>query len=219
MAAAKGGSRFGAGTSSNSRSLRRSASRPAVKAATAAANVTSAGDSATAACVTSAACAATAGAPPPAIPVTAAVSATESRTTPGRRGARERVVRRSAGPSVALMTRAYVSLIASHAAPYSFMPKHHVSRGLRIECRPGCTRRKQHGAAGFAGGSSELLRGSSCSSGPGGTAAAGILGRRKADDQRVAAHRAGPFLTVTVRDVGTGRRLRMKLLEQPLLVA
>ena len=52
--------------------------------------------------------------------VTAGVPAAESRTTPaapGRRGARDRVVRRSAGPSVALMTRAYVSLITSHAAP------------------------------------------------------------------------------------------------------
>src|SRR5947209_4558502 len=68
-------------------------------------------------------------------------------------------------------------------------------------------------------GSSELLRGSSCSSGPGGTAAAGVRGRGKADNQRVAAHRAGPFLTVAVRDVGTDHRLRVKLLEQPLLVA
>jgi len=33
----------------------------------------------------------------------AAVAAAESRTIPGRRGARDRVVRRSAGPSEALM--------------------------------------------------------------------------------------------------------------------
>ena len=42
------------------------------------------------------------------------------------------------GPSVALMTRAYVSLISSHAAPYRFMPEHHVSRGLPDWMRPGC---------------------------------------------------------------------------------
>src|SRR6266516_2171942 len=68
-------------------------------------------------------------------------------------------------------------------------------------------------------GSSELLRGSSCSSGPGGTAAVVIRGRGQADNHRVAAHRAGPFLAVAVRDIGTGLRLRVELLEQPLLVA
>src|SRR6185437_13367486 len=68
-------------------------------------------------------------------------------------------------------------------------------------------------------GSSEFLRGSSCSSGPDGTAAVVVRGRGQADNHRVAAHRAGPFLAVAVRHIGTGRRLRVKLLEQPLLVA
>ena len=85
-----------------------------MKAATAAANVASAGESATAACAVAAGTL-------PALPVTsviAGVPAAEPDTAPGRRGARDRVVRRSPGPSVALMTRAYVSVIASHAAPY-----------------------------------------------------------------------------------------------------
>src|SRR5437870_3719413 len=68
-------------------------------------------------------------------------------------------------------------------------------------------------------GSSELLRGSSCSSGPGGTATVVIRGRGQADNHRVAAHRAGPFPAVAVRDIGTRLRLRVELLEQPLLVA
>jgi hypothetical protein len=54
----------------------------------------------------------------------AGVTAAESGTGPGRRGVRDRVVRRSPGPSVGLMTRAYVSVIAYHAAQYRFMPKH-----------------------------------------------------------------------------------------------
>src|ERR1700724_1359044 len=65
-----------------------------------------------------------ASAAPPLTPGTAGVPAWESGTAPDRRGARDRVVRRSTGPSVGLMTRAYVSVIASHAAPYRFMPKH-----------------------------------------------------------------------------------------------
>src|SRR5205823_8935369 len=70
---------------------------------------------------------------------------------PGRRGARDRVVRRSAGPSLALMTRAYVSLIASHAAPYRFMPKHHVSRGLPDWMPPRMHPPETARVAGFAG--------------------------------------------------------------------
>jgi hypothetical protein len=65
-----------------------------------------------------------ASAAPPLTPGTAGVPAWESGTAPDRRGARDRVVRRSTGPSVGLMTRAYVSVIASHAAPYRFMLKH-----------------------------------------------------------------------------------------------
>jgi hypothetical protein len=57
-------------------------------------------------------------------PGTAGVPAAVWGTAPDRRGARDRVVRRSPGPSVGLMTRAYVSVIAYHAAPYRFMPKH-----------------------------------------------------------------------------------------------
>jgi hypothetical protein len=57
----------------------------------------------------------------PVIPVTAGVPAAEPGAVPDRRGARDRAVRRSAGPSVGLMTRAYVSLIHSHAAPSRFI--------------------------------------------------------------------------------------------------
>jgi hypothetical protein len=57
----------------------------------------------------------------PVIPVTAGVPAAEPGTARARRGARDRAVRRSAGPSVGLMTRAYVSLIHSHAAPSRFI--------------------------------------------------------------------------------------------------
>ena len=62
------------------------------------------------------------------------------------------------------------------------------------------------------------VRGSLESGGPG-AISADVRGRGQADDQRVAAHRAGPFLAIAVRDVGTGHRLRVKLLEQPLLIA
>jgi hypothetical protein len=89
-----------------------------MKAATAAMNVASAGEPATAARAAAALLAL------PAISVTAGVPAVEPDTALERRGARDRVARRSPGPSVALMTRAYVSVIASHAAPYRFMPKH-----------------------------------------------------------------------------------------------
>jgi hypothetical protein len=58
---------------------------------------------------------------PPLPPGTAGVPAAESGTASDRRGARDRVVRRSPGPSVGLMTRAYVSVIAYHAAPYRFI--------------------------------------------------------------------------------------------------
>src|SRR5262245_45374944 len=63
--------------------------------------------------------------------------------------------------------------------------------------------------------------GSGVRSGSGGpdAVAADVDGRGQADDQRVAAHRAGPLLAVAVQDVGTARRLRVKLLEQPLLIA
>src|SRR5215472_19166315 len=220
MAVAYGASRFGAGTSSNSRSRRRCASRPAMKAAAAAANVASAGESATAACAAAGAGAGP-GAPPepPPIPVTAAVPAAGSRTTPDRRGARDRVVRRSAGPSVALMTRAYVSLITSHAAPYRFMPEHHVSRRLPdwmpSRIRP---RGEQRGLPGLCG----FLAGPPGSGGPGGAgdaAAVDARGHGQADDQGVAADRAGPLLAVAVGHIGTARGLRVELLEQPLLVA
>ena len=65
-----------------------------------------------------------ASATPPVIGVTAGVPAVESGTSPDRRGAGDRLLCRSPGPSFGLMTRAYVSPIASHAAPYRFMPKH-----------------------------------------------------------------------------------------------
>jgi hypothetical protein len=89
--------------------------------------------------------------PAAAISAIAGVPDAASRTTPDRRGARDRVVRRSAGPSVALMTRAYVSLISSHAAPYRFMPEHHVSRGLPDWMPSRMCPRKQFGPPGFAG--------------------------------------------------------------------
>jgi hypothetical protein len=46
---------------------------------------------------------------------------------PDRRPAPDRVTRRFPGSSAGLMIRAYVSLIASHAASRSFMLKHHIS--------------------------------------------------------------------------------------------
>src|ERR1043165_5670328 len=46
-----------------------------------------------------------------------------------------------------------------------------------------------------------------------------VGGRGQADIQRVAAHRAGPLLAVAIQDIRTARRLRVKLLEQPLLIA
>jgi len=106
-----------------------------MKAAAAAVNIASAGESAATAAAAAATAAAAAvgtaaaaavGTPLalPLISVTAGVPAAEADTALDRRGARDRVARRSPGPSVALMTRAYVSVIASHAAPYRFMPKH-----------------------------------------------------------------------------------------------
>jgi len=49
----------------------------------------------------------------PVIPVTAGVPAAGSGAAPDFRDARDRVVRRSPGPSFGLITRAYVSLIGS----------------------------------------------------------------------------------------------------------
>src|SRR5271165_7603866 len=81
-----------------------------------------------------------ASATPPLFPVTAGVPAGEPGTAPDRRGARDRVLCRSPGPSVGLMTRAYVSPIATHAAPYRFMPKHQCF--MRIEIgRASCRER------------------------------------------------------------------------------
>src|SRR5690349_24865022 len=62
--------------------------------------------------------------------VTTEMPAAESETAVGRRGARDRAALRSPCPSVALMTRAYVSLITPHAAASSFVPKHQFSCGL-----------------------------------------------------------------------------------------
>src|SRR6266702_833854 len=108
-----------------------------MKAAAAAVNIASAGESAATAAAAAAvgtaaaaavgtAAAAAVGTPLalPLISVTAGVPAAEADTALDRRGARDRVARPSPGPSVALMSRAYVSVIASHAAPYRFMPKH-----------------------------------------------------------------------------------------------
>jgi hypothetical protein len=63
-----------------------------------------------------------------AVPVTAGVPVSGA-DAPERRDPRDRVVRRSRGPSVGgpsfgLMTRAYVSLVVFHAAPSRFMLKH-----------------------------------------------------------------------------------------------
>src|SRR5947207_550800 len=66
---------------------------------------------------------------------------------------------------------------------------------------------------GFVG-----IRGSPESGGPD-AVASDVGGRRQADNQRVAAHRAGPLLAVAIQDIRTARRLRVKLLEQPLLIA
>src|SRR5215471_12684650 len=52
-----------------------------------------------------------------------------------------------------------------------------------------------------------------------GVAAAGVRRHGQADDQSVAAHGASPFLAVAVRHIRAARRLRVKLLEQPLLTA
>src|SRR3984893_15086572 len=57
------------------------------------------------------------------------------------------------------------------------------------------------------------------SGGPGRAGAAGVLPAGQADDQGVAALRAAPFPAVAVRYIRAARRLRVKLLEQPLLVA
>src|SRR5437762_14336061 len=71
-------------------------------------------------------------------------------------------------------------------------------------------------------GSAEIwvrrVRGTPGSGGPD-AVGADVGGGGQADDQRVAAHRAGPLLAVAVQDVGTARSLRVKLVEQPLLIA
>src|SRR5229473_7082538 len=140
-------------------------------------------------------------------PGTAGVPAAESGTASDRRGARDRVVRRSPGPSVGLMTRAYVSVIASHAAPYRFMPKHQCfMRMVCLKLRPGSARETAQ---------SRPVR----SGGPARAVAAGVLRPGQADDQGVAARRATPFPAVAVQYIRAARRPRVKLLEQPLLVA
>jgi len=103
-----------------------SAGESAATAAAAAATAAAAAVGTAAAAAVGTAAAAAVGTPLalPLISVTAGVPAAEADTALDRRGARDRVARRSPGPSVALMTRAYVSVIASHAAPYRFMPKH-----------------------------------------------------------------------------------------------
>src|ERR1700724_1532511 len=57
------------------------------------------------------------------------------------------------------------------------------------------------------------------SRGLGRAGAAEVTRHGQADDKGVAAHRAAPFLALAVRYIGAARRLRMKLLEEPLLVA
>src|SRR3954453_21278613 len=74
------------------------------------------------------------------------------------------------------------------------------------------------GGRGSPGSRFVGTRGSPESGGP--DAVAADVGRRgQADNQRVAAHCAGPLLAVAIQDIGTARRLRVKLLEQPLLIA
>src|SRR5262249_36295479 len=70
-------------------------------------------------------------------------------------------------------------------------------------------------------GPSGVLRGSPGSGGPDGLGDAvgvNVRGHGQADDQGIAAHRAGPLLAVAVWHIGTTRGLRVELLEQPLLV-
>src|SRR5260370_15633739 len=82
-----------------------------MKAATAAANVAWAGEPASR--VTRPA---TRAAAAPTASVVAVAPAAATGAAPDRRGARDPVLRRSPRPSLDLMTRAYVSLIGSHAA-------------------------------------------------------------------------------------------------------
>src|SRR5690348_14161961 len=83
---------------------------------------------------------------------------------------------------------------------------------------PDASHKDSTGAGGSPGSGFARISGSPGSSGPD-AVGADVGGRGQADDQRVAAHRAGPLLAVAVQDVGTARRLRVKLLEQPLLIA
>ena len=55
--------------------------------------------------------------------------------------------------------------------------------------------------------------------GPGHGAAADMFAYRKPDEQGFAAQRTTPFRAITVRDIRAAGRLRVQLLEGPLLAA
>src|SRR5262249_32650378 len=99
-----------------------------------------------------------------------------------------------------------------------FIPEHHVSRRLP-DWMP--SRIRPRGTA-RAARVLWFLAGSAGSGGPGGAgdaAAVDARGHGQADDQGVAADRAGPLLAVAVWHMGTARGLPVERPKQPLLVA